>query len=102
MNYRRIAILDPYANSILTDNDVIDYEVFILGGIVDRESPIHGATSYIASRIPIAEGKRIEFEGSIIGVPFTLNKIVEILLLVRYYGFNIDQAIAGDDLSSKI
>ncbi len=84
-------LLDPNAEEELKPSEVLEAEVFILGGIVDKR-PRPGATS----RLPIerAARRRIALRGSIIGVPHTLNALVEVLLRARYlYNGDVERAL---------
>ncbi len=84
-------LLDPNAEKPLKPHEVLEAQVFILGGIVDKR-PRPGATT----RLPIEKAvrRRIELRGSIIGVPHTLNNLVETILLARYrYGGDVERAL---------
>ncbi|AEM38018.1 tRNA (guanine-N1-)-methyltransferase [Pyrolobus fumarii 1A] len=84
-------LLDPNADKDLQPDEVVKADVFILGGIVDKR-PRPGATR----ELPIegAVRRRISLRGSIIGVPHTINTLVEALLLARYvYDGNIERAL---------
>ena len=84
-------LLDPSADEDLKPDEVLEAEAFILGGIVDKR-PRPGATA----RLPIrrAVRRRIALRGSIIGVPHTLNTLVEAILRARYiYDGDIERAL---------
>ncbi len=84
-------LLDPNAREPLKPHEVLEAQVFILGGIVDKR-PRPGATMQLP--IKKAVRRRIELRGSIIGVPHTLNNLVETILLARYkYNGSIERAL---------
>ena len=87
----KVILLDPSADKPLSREDVLEAEAFILGGIVDKR-PRPGATA----RLPIerAQRRRIELRGSLIGVPNTINTLVDVILRARYiYDGNIERAL---------
>ena len=86
-------LLDPYADTPLGPRDVLEAEAFIVGGIVDKV-PRPRATEAISRLIPWAARRRVELKGSIIGVPNTINSIIEIVLKARYdYGGDVERAV---------
>lgn len=88
---KRRILLDPNADSILTRDDILEADAFILGGIVDKR-PRPGATSRLG--VEMAERRKIVLRGSIIGVPHTLNNLAEAILLARYvYDGDIERAL---------
>ncbi len=92
--YKYPVLLDPSAEEPLSPRDVLEADVFILGGIVDR-IPRRGLTARIREAVEgLVKPRRIEFRGSLVGVPNRLNMLVESLLLARYkLGGSIEDAI---------
>ena len=87
----KVILLDPSAPERLTPEDVMQAEAFILGGIVDKR-PRPGATATLP--VKRAERRRIELRGSLIGVPNTLNSLIEAVLRARYlYNGDIERAL---------
>ncbi len=87
-------VLDPYAENILTIEDVLEANYFVIGAVIDDKIPRPYATKLIREvNWPHAIPKRIELWGSKVGVPNRVNKIAEILLRIRFDGLNIDEAI---------
>jgi Trm5-related predicted tRNA methylase len=74
-------VLDPYAEDKLSLNDLLYFDCIILGGIVDK-TPIKGLTTKLRCMdFPKLISKRVELRGSIIGVPSTLNGLLNSLFL---------------------
>ena len=87
----RAILLDPSADRPLSREDVLEAEAFILGGIVDKR-PRPGATA----KLPIekARRRRVELRGSLIGVPNTINTLVDAILRARYlYDGDVERAL---------
>ncbi len=78
----RIVLLDPNAENVLTREDVLEADAFVVGGIIDKEVPRPGLTSKIPCKR--CERRKIELWGSVIGVPLTINKLVFAVLMARY------------------
>ncbi|MEM0026801.1 MAG: hypothetical protein QXT53_02495 [Ignisphaera sp.] len=91
---RKAIVLDPYAPDKLTEDDVMNSDVFLIGLLVDDMFPRPFAT-YGASVIGEldAERKSIAYKGSVVGVPKEINKIIEIILSVRFANKTIEDAI---------
>ncbi len=84
-------LLDPNAEEDLKPWEVLEAEVFIIGGIVDKR-PRPGATA----ELPVysAIRRRISLRGSLIGLPNTINAIVETILRARYlYSGDVERAL---------
>jgi tRNA (adenine9-N1/guanine9-N1)-methyltransferase len=81
-------LLDPQGDHVLNDEDVLRNNVFILGGIVDKEIKRRGATTRLHELLGLGKlgvpRYRVELRGSRVGVPDRLNKLVEIILLARF------------------
>ncbi|MEL9939438.1 MAG: hypothetical protein QW348_00750 [Ignisphaera sp.] len=90
----RVIVLDPYASDRLTENDVMNGDVFLVELLVDDMFPRPFAT-YGANMVRglNAERKSITYRGSVIGVPKEINKVIEIVLDVRFAGKTMDEAI---------
>lgn len=90
----RVIVLDPYASDRVTENDVMNGDVFLVELLVDDMFPRPFAT-YGANVIRglNVERKSIAYRGSVIGVPKEINKVIEIILDVRFAGKTMDEAI---------
>jgi len=98
VDYLKSAImLDPYGEVELTETMVKATETFIIGGISDSEVVRRGETYELYRLIKLGEygvpRVRITLRGVLTGVPERINKIVSILLMVRFSGYSIDDAI---------
>ncbi|RLG77155.1 MAG: hypothetical protein DRO12_03000 [Thermoprotei archaeon] len=84
---KKVVMLDPYAPTELKRTD-LDSDVFILGGIIDKEFPRPYATytMYLIEEFDKmnVERRSLRLWGSVIGVPDRLNKVVEIVLNARW------------------
>jgi len=92
--YEKTVVLDPYAEEELTTSDVYRYDYFVIGGVVDRFFPRPYATYaiYRLHRMNFVR-KAIKLQGSTVGVPNEINKIVAIINSVRFVGIEFDEAI---------
>ncbi len=88
-----IILLDPNASQELSLNEVFRSKIFIVGGIVDKIIPRKGLTSKLLKTYDCAIPRKILLKGKVIGVPHRINKVIEILLSVRYAGNSIIKAI---------
>ena len=81
--------LDPNADEILTEKDIKENNIFLIGGIVDlgQNRPW---TKELFKEFP---RKRIEFYGKTKGVPDRFNRIISILLKVKFENKTIEEAI---------
>lgn len=100
----RTVMLDPYASETLTDDDVFNYDYFVIGGIIDRLYPRPYATYMIYKMHELNVTRRsIKLRGSIIGVPNEINKIIDIILTTRLGGIPLERAIIKNmSMSDKI
>ncbi|RLG88685.1 MAG: hypothetical protein DRO15_02275 [Thermoprotei archaeon] len=93
----KAVVLDPYANEDLTDDEVIKFKVFIIGGILDKGNRMPRATTklYYSEQLNELEipRKRITLRGAIVGVPERINRIVQILLKNIIEGYSLEKAI---------
>ncbi len=93
----KIAVLDPEGEFILSNVDVYSYNVFILGGIVDKERVDKYGTYRLYNMYRLWEFNiprfRISLNGSTIGVPDRLNKIVNIVLEAKFLGQPLDLVV---------
>jgi tRNA (adenine9-N1/guanine9-N1)-methyltransferase len=87
-------ILDPYSNESLTIEEVLQADAIVVGLLVDSRFPRPYATYAMSliRRLPYIR-KAIVYKGSIVGVPKEINKIIEILLKVRFEGMSLDNAV---------
>lgn len=90
-------VLDPEAIQDLTIQDLNLYNIYILGGIVDKERVDKYGTYRLYNTLKLYElnipRSRISLKGSIIGVPDRINRIIEIILLAKYVLNNLEKAI---------
>lgn len=90
----KTVILDPYASEELTEYDVGKYDYFVIGGVVDRLYPRPYATYTIYRLHKLCfSRKAIKLNGSTIGVPNELNKVINIILNVKFNHTSIAEAI---------
>ncbi len=88
-----VILLDPNAPRELSLDEVFKSKVFIVGGIVDKIIPRKGLTSKLLKIYDCATPRKILLKGMVVGVPHRINKIIEILLTIRYAGNSIIKAI---------
>jgi len=90
-SYRAI-ILDPEGEMLFDERVLSDYELFLIGGIVDVGLEWKGATSYLFRNLDLPKA-RIELDGSIKGVSDRINILVKILLESYYLNISLRDAI---------
>jgi len=92
----RTVMLDPEGDCRLSDKGVVENDVFILGGIVDKEVKRRGMTRRLYEELGLDQHGiprcRIELRGSRVGVPDRINKLIEAVILARFVS-NLDDAI---------
>lgn len=92
----RAAVLDPYGDEASID-DLRRTEVFILGGIVDKERKIRDETLALYRMLNLDDLRlpryKLTLWGSRVGVPDRINKVMKIVLDVVVMGRGIDEAI---------
>ncbi len=99
-SYRKVILMDPNAEENLTKNDVMEADVFLFGGVVDKEVPREGITSYIPCTSNCVR-RKVVLMGKRIGVPFIVHKLAYVVLRARYeLNGNLDEAII-EVMSSK-
>ena len=86
-----VILMDPNAEEELREEEVYKADAFVFGGIVDRVIPRKGLTSKIPC--PSCLRRKVTLRGSIVGVPFLIHKLIEILMKVRYDGKSLEEAI---------
>ncbi len=87
-----VVLLDPNAEEDLTTDEVLEHEVFVLGGIVD--SNMRGWTTRLGEKIPAEViPRRITLGGSLKGVPDRINLLTEALCLVWVEGLELEEAV---------
>ncbi len=90
-------VLDPEAIQDLTIQDLNLYNIYILGGIVDKERVDKYGTYRLYNTLKLYElnipRSKISLKGSVIGVPDRINRIIEIILLAKYVLNNLEKAI---------
>ncbi|CCC81030.1 tRNA (guanine-N1)-methyltransferase [Thermoproteus tenax] len=87
--------LDPEGPCRADEGLLRGWDSFVVGGVVDKERVYKGASRRLAESagIPPERRCRIELRGSTVGVPDRINKIIEILLSVRFRGLSLEDAI---------
>ncbi|MFP3168281.1 MAG: tRNA (guanine-N1)-methyltransferase [Thermoproteus sp.] len=88
-------VLDPEGPCVADEALLRGADEIVVGGVVDKERIYKGATARIAAEIGVPDGRRcrIELRGSTVGVPDRLNKIIEIVLAVRFAGLSLEEAV---------
>lgn len=104
---KNAVMLDPYGDFELTESIVRSTDTFILGGISDSEIARKGETSNLYRWLGLDKYAvprvRISLRGVLTGVPERINKIVSIILMVRYSGYTVEDAvIANQSKADKI
>ncbi len=94
-------VLDPYAKEELTEKEIKEAQAFLIGGIVDLGYEWKGATEELYKGVN-AEFRKITFYGDIRGVPDRINKIISIILKVRYLDRKIEEAIIEEQTRRDI
>ncbi len=97
----KVIVLDPYAKEELTEKEIKKYEAFLIGGIVDLGIEWKGATEELYKNID-AEFRKITFYGDTRGVPDRINRIISILLKVRYENKSLTEAIKEEQTRRDI
>ncbi|WP_054845901.1 tRNA (adenine(9)-N1)-methyltransferase Trm10 [Sulfuracidifex tepidarius] len=87
-------VLDPYGEYEIDETTIREAQTFIIGGIVDKGKRFDRATEFLTRVSGYSHLKRykIALRSSVIGVPDRINKILEILLLVRS-SYSLEKAI---------
>lgn len=85
--------LDPEGPCVANEELLRTASDIVVGGVVDKERVYKGATARLAASAGASRRCRIELKGSIVGVPDRINKIIEIVLAVRYAGLSLEEAI---------
>lgn len=87
-------MLDPEGDCVLSEELVRVMDMFIVGGIVDKERRVKGETARLYRLLRLNVPRcRIELRGSIIGVPDRINKVIEIILMTLFETGSIEEAI---------
>ncbi len=87
--------LDPEGPCLADEELLRSAPDIVVGGVVDKERVYKGATARLAASAGVPDGRRcrIELRGSTVGVPDRINKIIEIVLSVRFAGLPLEEAI---------
>ncbi|MEM1938820.1 MAG: tRNA (guanine-N1)-methyltransferase [Acidilobaceae archaeon] len=93
MDADKVIIVRQDAPHPITPNDILSSEAFLLGVSQDNiPRPEYGRL--LDNLVPWGLPRRIELKNSIVGVPDSLNKIIEVILKARYkYNGDIEKAI---------
>jgi len=96
-------VLDPYGDTVADENIIRSTDIFIIGGIVDKGRRLKYATSRLAEKYNYpCKRVKVMLRDSIVGVPDEINKIVSIVLRVKYGGKLEDAIIDNQSKSDKI
>ncbi|MCS7106946.1 MAG: tRNA (guanine-N1)-methyltransferase [Acidilobaceae archaeon] len=93
MDADKVVILRQDAPYALTPHDVLSSEAFLVG--MPHEKSISPTQSrFLDNLVPWGLPRRVELRNSVVGVPDSINKIVETVLKARYkYGGDIEKAV---------
>jgi len=94
-NHGLTIVLDPYADRALTEVEVMKADTFVIGLLVDDmfSRPFATYLMTLLRNLKDCERRAIVYKEHIVGVPREINKIVEILLKVRFEGASISTAV---------
>lgn len=94
-------VLDPYGEYEIDEKTIREAQTFIIGGIVDKGKRFDRATEFLTRVSGYSHLKRykITLRSSVIGVPDRINKVLEILLMVRS-GYALEDAILETQTNS--
>ena len=96
-------VLDPYGDTVADEDVIRSTDIFIIGGIVDKGRRLKYATSKLAEKYNYpCKRVKIMLRNSIVGVPDEINKIVNIVLKVKFGGKLEDTIIENQSKSDKI
>lgn len=96
-------ILDPYGDIDGDEYIIRQADVFIIGGIVDKGRRLKYATKMLAEKYNYpCKRVKITLKGSTVGVPDEINKIVDIVLSVKFGGGLEEAIIRNQSKSDKI
>jgi len=94
-------VLDPEGDLLFNEKMLRDYELFLIGGIVDVGLEWRGGTSYLFKDLDLPRA-RIELNGSIKGVPDRLNILIKILLESYYLNIPLRNSIVRNQRKKDI
>ena len=93
-------ILDPYGDTIASEDIIRSADIFIIGGIVDKGRRLKYATTRLAEKYKYpCKRVKIILRDSIVGVPDEINKIADIVLKVKF-GWKLEDAIIENQSKS--
>jgi len=93
-------ILDPNAEKGLTEDEIKKFKYFLIGGIVDLGRKWEGTKDLFKDLD--YEKRKITLKGHIYGVPERINKIISIILKVRFKNMNLIDAIKSEQSKKDI
>lgn len=96
--FKKPIALDPYSNKVISKHILKNADMIIIGGIVDRDKPLKGATTKLIAMLEetcskTIESYCIEINGFKTPVPHRLNKILEIIMKVVFEDYSLKKAI---------
>ena len=100
-------MLDPYGDVELTEDIIRSINVFIIGGISDSEVIRKGETFELYKSLGLHEFNiprvKLTLRGVLTGVPERINKLISIILMVKYSNYTLEDAvIANQSKADKI
>ena len=96
-------VLDPYGDLVANEDIISSADIFIIGGIVDKGRRLKYATTKLAEKYKYpCKRVKIALRDSIVGVPDEINKVVNIILKVKFGGKLEDTIIENQSKSDKI
>ncbi len=100
-NYLKSAVmLDPYGDVELTEDIIKSTDAFIIGGISDSEVIRKGETYELYKSLGLSELNvprvKLTLRGVLTGVPERINKLVSILLMVKFSNYNLEDAVISN------
>jgi len=101
INSYKAIILDPEGEMLFDERILRDYELFLIGGIVDVGLEWTGATSYLFKGLDLPRA-RIELDGSTKGVPDRINILIKILLESYYLNIPLRDSIVKNQRRKDI
>jgi len=91
-NILRPVFLDPYSPKVLKEGELYYFDGIIIGGIVDKTPKKGLTTNLIQMDLPYVESRKIELRGSRLGVPSTVNGIIDLITKVLEFN-SLESAI---------
>lgn len=96
--FKKPIALDPYSNKVISKRILKNVDMIIIGGIVDHDKPLRGATTKLIAMVEeicskTVESYCVEINGFKTPVPHRLNRILEIIMKVLFENYSLKKAI---------